>query len=96
MAKKDIAVGDNSLSLADIGLAYTKATRLYDKSSLDEKGNLIPFSDQLAIATHYIHLRDTDFADTYLERGQQYVNLWTSNKANTTLDSVCESVQGCF
>jgi hypothetical protein len=42
MAKKDIAVGDNSLSLADIGLAYTKATRLYDKNSLDEKENLIP------------------------------------------------------
>lgn len=90
MAKKDIAVSDNSFSLADIGLAYTKATRLYDESSLDEKGNLIPFSDQLAIATHYIHLRDTDFADTYLERGQQYVNLWTSNKANATLGSVGE------
>lgn len=62
MAKKGIAsAGDKTLSLAEIGLAYTKASRLYDEHSLDENGNLIPFSDQLAIATHYLNLQSSHF-----------------------------------
>ena len=69
--KKNASAGAQSLSLADIGLTYTKATRIYDESSLDEDGLLIPFEDQLAVATHYIHLHDTKFAGTYSERGQR-------------------------
>ena len=88
--KKNASAGEQSLSLADIGLTYTKATRIYDESSLDEDGQLIPFEDQLAVATHYIHLHDTKFAGTYSERGQRYVNLWTSYKADGAPGAVNE------
>lgn len=88
--KKNASAGEQSLSLADIGLTYTKATRIYDESSLDEDGQLIPFEDQLAVATHYIHLHDTKFAGTYSERGQRYINLWTSQKLDGALGAVNE------
>lgn len=88
--KKNASAGEQSLSLADIGLTYTKATRIYDESSLDEDGQLIPFEDQLAVATHYIHLHDTKFAGTYSERGQRYINLWTSQKLDGAPGAVNE------
>lgn len=88
--KKNASAGEQSLSLADIGLTYTKATRIYDESSLDEDGQLIPFEDQLAVATHYIHLHDTKFAGIYSERGQRYINLWTSQKLDGAPGAVNE------
>ena len=88
--KKNASAGEQSLSLADIGLTYTKAIRIYDESSLDEDGQLIPFEDQLAVATHYIHLHDTKFAGTYSERGQRYINLWTSQKLDGAPGAVNE------
>ncbi len=92
MVKKDIAsFNDKSLSLKDIGFAYTKATQLYDEQSLDENGNLIPFSDQLAIATHYLHLHNSRFARSYAEKGIHYIHLWTSQKKNEEIRAVGES-----
>ncbi len=88
--KKTISSSDKSLSLFDIGVEHTKSLSIYDKNSLDEHGELIHFSDQMAIATHFLHLHDTKFAHTYSERGQQYIRLWTSPKSDDEPDVLCE------
>lgn len=91
MAKKRTAsIGERSLSLIDIGLSCTKACHIYDKESLDENGNLISFSDQLAIVTHYLHLHDTKFASCYANKGLHYIDLWTSKGSKTNTDHVKE------
>lgn len=91
MAKKRTAsVGERSLSLIDIGLSCTKACHIYDKESLDENGNLISFSDQLAIVTHYLHLHNTKFASCYANKGLHYIDLWTSKGSKTNTDHVKE------
>lgn len=88
--KKNASAGEQSLSLADIGLIYTKEPRIYDEHSLDENGQIIPFADQLAVATHYIHLHNTKFAGTYSDHGQHYIKLWTAQKTEETTDAVNE------
>ena len=52
----------NKLSLVDFYKKYTGTVKeIYDESSLDEDGNIIPFDMQAAIITHY--LMHKDFAE---------------------------------
>ena len=90
VGKKTVSESNKSFSLADMGLKYNKVTRIYDENSLDEEGNLIPFSDQLAIATHYMHLDQTRFSSSYLDKGQQFIKLWTSAAYESDADAVKE------
>lgn len=88
--KKTVSESDKSLSLADVGLKYNKVTRIYDENSLDGEGNLIPFSDQLAIATHYMHLDQTRYSLPYSNKGQQFIKLWTATANESETDAVKE------
>ena len=44
-------------------------TQLYVEDCLDEDGRLISFSDQAAIVTHYLNLRDKEECKYYENKG---------------------------
>lgn len=50
--------------------------QFYDESSLDEDGNVIPFSDQAAIVTHYLRSKNSDYHKVYENKGGQLVESW--------------------
>lgn len=66
-----------SFSVADF-LKSKKAEgiQIYDKNSLDEEGNLISFSDQAAIVTHYLKSKKDNLPVLLREKGEQIINSW--------------------
>lgn len=50
--------------------------QIYDKSSLDEEGYIIPFSDQAAIVTHYIKSKGKKHQYVFEKQGVGIVNSW--------------------
>ena len=62
----------------DLGLSKRGPVQMFDISSLDEDGNIIPFSDQLAIVTHYAHLYDQSYCDSYRTKAEKFINLWVN------------------
>lgn len=67
------------LTLLDLGYRKAGAVRIYDQASLDEDGNIIPFSDQLAIVTHYAHLQNSQFDEPYAQKANDLVDSWTNS-----------------
>lgn len=51
-------------------------TQIFGKESLDEDGNLMSFSDQAAIVTHYLTLKDKKEGQTYFDKGTELVEAW--------------------
>ena len=43
---------------------------MYGPHSLNEDGSIIPFEEQLAIVSHYLHNRGNKSADTYEEKAE--------------------------
>lgn len=83
-------------TLMDLGLKKSGAVQLYDKRSLDEDGNVIPFDTQLAIVTHYMLLKGGKFAATYAEKARQLIDSWLGNpdiSARLQKGLLCESAQ---
>lgn len=77
MAQKD---NDNlPLTLLDLGYKKAGAVRIYDQNSLDEDGSIIPFSDQLAIVTHYAMLQASKFGRVFEPKAHAFVESWTQN-----------------
>lgn len=77
------------LSLMDIGVnrvgtRSTKVSQFYDpSSSIDDEGEFIPFTTQLAIATHYALLKeDASNVESYSERAQKIIELWSNDCKN--------------
>lgn len=74
MKKKNIphfSVGDFLMS------RNAQKIQIYGEESLDEEGNLIPFSDQAAIVTHYLKLHGDEKA-LFEDKGRQLVDAWLS------------------
>lgn len=80
------------LTLLDIGYKKAGAVRIYDQSSLDEEGNIIPFSDQLAIVSHYAHLQDTEFCEPYAQKAKEFLDTWTNNLKQKNIKEVSSFV----
>lgn len=51
-------------------------TQLYSKESLDADGNMMSFSDQAAIVTHYLKLRDKEEVKPYESKGIELIESW--------------------
>ena len=51
-------------------------TQLYGKECLDEDGNLMSFSDQAAVVTHYLKLRDKKEGKSFEDKGEELVDAW--------------------
>ena len=81
---KNVSSG-KPLTLADIGLRNSALNNKCDNQQLIA----IPTTDQLAVVTHYIQLRQTQYAQSYNEDAQQLINQWLS-KTNESGDKVCE------
>ena len=45
--------------------------------SIDPEGNIISFETQLAIVSHYLHHKDTEYEVTYKEMAQRIIENWS-------------------
>ena len=69
-------------------------TQIFGKESLDEDGNLMSFSDQAAIVTHYLTLKDKKEGQTYFDKGTELVEAWL--RWNFGVDAPPEGVASEF
>lgn len=61
---------------------------VYGKESIDEDGNIIPFSQQAAIITHYLMLeKNNGLSDSYRDKAQELLKLWSSFAKNEKYES---------
>lgn len=67
------------LTLLDLGYRKAGAVRIYDQNSLDDDGAIIPFTDQLAIVTHYAMLQNSKFGKVFEKKARDFVESWTQN-----------------
>lgn len=51
-------------------------TQLYGKECLDKDGNLMSFSDQAAVVTHYLKLKDKKEGKSFEDKGGELVDAW--------------------
>lgn len=82
---------DLLLTLMDIGLRGKGAVQLYDENSLDEEGNLISFTDQLALVTHYLML-NKDENLPYAKRAKALMSLWQGDSLGKKADALIANV----
>lgn len=43
-----------AFTLLDLGRKRAGAVQIFDKNALDANGNIIPFTTQMAVVTHYL------------------------------------------
>ncbi len=70
-------------------------SQLYGKECLDTDGNLMSFSDQAAVVTHYLKLRDKVDRQRFEEKGNELVDAWLRRNLGlneSTEDLVSESL----
>lgn len=68
--------------------------QIFGKESLDDDNNLISFSDQAAIVTHYLKLRNKPEAKCFEKKGKELVNAWLTWAEDSAEDNykVAESL----
>lgn len=71
-----MAVQEKPFSLFDFCKKRAEKVQVYGPETLDEEGNIIPFIDQAAIITHYLHLKGTRFEKPYKEKAEQLLPIW--------------------
>ena len=89
MTDKSCVRSEKSLSLGDIGLKNSEISRNC-KNQLDENGEPISIADQLAVVTHYLQLRETQYAQPFDNKAQQLINTWLSKPNEDNNDKACE------
>ena len=67
------------LTLLDLGYKKAGPVRIYDQNSLDDDGSIIPFTDQLAIVTHYAMLQGSKFGRVFEQKASSFIESWTQN-----------------
>ena len=53
---------ETKFSLFDFCKKHAARVEIYGKETLDEEGEIIPFIEQAAIITHYLHVRNYIFS----------------------------------
>lgn len=64
------------------------AVQVYGKSSITENGNFLSFSDQVAIVSHYLQLRNRPEGVLYKKNAEQILNEWSSWMDEDMTDAV--------
>ena len=64
------------------------AVQVYGKSSITEDGNFLSFSDQAAIVSHYLQLRNRPEGVLYKKNAEQILNEWSSWMDEDMTDAV--------
>ena len=68
---------DNKFSVMKMMHGKKVSMQVYGPNSLNEDGSLIPFDEQMAIVSHYLHTAETKFSKTY------------EHKAKGLLEDIC-------
>ncbi len=64
------------------------AVQVYGKSSITEDGNFLSFSDQAAIVSHYLQLKNRPEGVLYKKNAEQILNKWSSWMDEDMTDAV--------
>lgn len=64
------------------------AVQVYGKSSITEDGNFLSFSDQAAIVSHYLQLKNSPEGVLYKKNAEQILNEWSSWMDEDMTDAV--------
>lgn len=64
------------------------AVQVYGKSSITEDGNFLSFSDQAAIVSHYLQLKNRPEGVLYKKNAEQILNEWSSWMDEDMTDAV--------
>lgn len=64
------------------------AVQVYGKSSITEDGNFLSFSDQAAIVSHYLQLKNRPEGVLYKKNAEQILNAWSSWMDEDMTDAV--------
>lgn len=64
------------------------AVQVYGKSSITEDGNFLSFSDQAAIVSHYLQLKNRPEGVLYKKNAEQILNEWSSWMDDDMTDAV--------
>lgn len=64
------------------------AVQVYGKSSITEDGNFVSFSDQAAIVSHYLQLKNRPEGVLYKKNAEQILNEWSSWMDEDMTDAV--------
>lgn len=68
-----------TFTLMDLGYKKAGPVQIYDESSLDADGNLIPFNTQLAIVTHALMLENYPHGVAYQAKAHDFMDSWASS-----------------
>lgn len=63
-------------SLLDFCKKPVGKVEIYGEETLDEEGNVIPFIEQAALVTHYLHLDRKGIDLPYRSKAEEILNLW--------------------
>ena len=66
----------NTFNLFDFGLKKAGKIHIYDESSLDSDGNIIPFETQMAIVSHFLQTEGSKFSNPFKTKGSQLAHFW--------------------
>lgn len=66
------------------------AVQVYGKSSITEDGKFLSFSDQAAIVSHYLQLRNSPEGVLYKKNAEQILNEWSSWMDEDMTDAVAD------
>lgn len=66
------------------------AVQVYGKSSITEEGNFLSFSDQAAIVSHYLQLKNRPEGVLYKKNAEQILNEWSSWMDEDMTDAVAD------
>lgn len=67
---------DGYSSLIDFCKKKADKLRVFDDCCRNEDGSVIPFSEQAAIVTHYILLKNKSFGESYKVKGEEILRIW--------------------
>lgn len=65
-----------AFNLFDLGLKKAGKIQIFDTSSLDADGNIIPFETQMAIVSHCLQTDGTKFQKPFETKGKQLSRFW--------------------
>ena len=88
-----MAQRDNTFSLNDLKKKADKI-QVFDKRTLDEEGNIIPFSSQMALVTHYLQMRETGMDIPYAEKAEEILDSWCDfvSNGNTNINGTTGNI----
>lgn len=83
MAEKKKNKVEENISINKVCNGKKFKLQIYGKHSLNEDGTLIPFNDQLAIITHYLHNENTGIAKVWEEKAKGLIeDIYQENISN--------------